>query len=73
MKFRVGTVFRMNIHGYLNQIRSLAQSGLATEHSYRPALESLFRSIDDDVTSLIHIFGSDFGSGECIVCRERAH
>jgi hypothetical protein len=40
----------MNIEGYLNEIRSLAASGKATEHSYRPALERLFRSIDDGLT-----------------------
>jgi hypothetical protein len=35
----------MDIQGYLNEIRALAASGLATEHSYRPALERLFKSI----------------------------
>ena len=39
----------MDIQGYLNEIRSLAASGRATEHSYRPALERLFDSIDDGV------------------------
>jgi Type ISP C-terminal specificity domain/N-6 DNA Methylase len=37
----------MDINGYLNEIRALAASGQATEHSYRPALERLFKSIDD--------------------------
>jgi hypothetical protein len=40
----------MDITGYLNEIRALAASGQATEHSYRPALERLFKSIDDDLT-----------------------
>lgn len=40
----------MDIAGYLNEIRSLAASGQATEHSYRPALERLFKSIDDNLT-----------------------
>ena len=40
----------MNINGYLNEIRSLAASGRATGHSYRPALERLFKSIGDDLT-----------------------
>jgi hypothetical protein len=39
----------MEITGYLNEIRTLAASGKATEHSYRPALESLFKSIDDSL------------------------
>jgi Type ISP C-terminal specificity domain/N-6 DNA Methylase len=40
----------MDINGYLNEIRALSASGQATEHSYRPALERLFKSIDDDLT-----------------------
>ncbi|WP_397580908.1 type ISP restriction/modification enzyme [Sphingorhabdus sp.] len=40
----------MDIQSYLNNIRSLAQSGQATEHSYRPALERLFKSIDENLT-----------------------
>jgi hypothetical protein len=40
----------MDITGYLNEIRALAASGQATEHSYRPALERLFKSIDADLT-----------------------
>ena len=40
----------MDIQSYLNNIRQLAQSGRTTEHSYRPALERLFQSIDDKLT-----------------------
>jgi hypothetical protein len=36
----------MDITGYLNEIRALAASGQATEHSYRPALERLFTSTE---------------------------
>ncbi|MFN7397496.1 MAG: N-6 DNA methylase [Sandaracinobacter sp.] len=36
----------MQIAEYLDQIRQLYTSGHATEHSYRPALHALFRSID---------------------------
>jgi hypothetical protein len=39
----------MNIQSYLDEVRSKYASGQATEHSYRPALESLFRSIDPDL------------------------
>lgn len=31
----------MDINSYLTEIRALAASGQATEHSYRPALERL--------------------------------
>jgi hypothetical protein len=40
----------MNIADYLNEIRALSASGQATEHSYRPALERLFKSIDPELT-----------------------
>lgn len=56
----------MDINGYLNEIRSLAASGQATEHSYRPALERLFKSIDDNLTvinepkRLTDVGGPDF-------------
>ncbi len=40
----------MDIAGYLTDIRKLHASGQATEHSFRPALEKLFKSIDQDLT-----------------------
>lgn len=36
----------MNIQAYLDEVRSKFLTGQATEHSYRPALEGLFKSID---------------------------
>jgi type I restriction-modification system DNA methylase subunit len=40
----------VNIAGYLDQVRSKYASGQATEHSYRPALQALFESIDPTLT-----------------------
>jgi predicted helicase len=40
----------MDIASYLNEVRKLHASGQATEHSFRPALERLFKSIDTDLT-----------------------
>lgn len=40
----------MDIAGYLDQVRSRYASGQATEHSYRPALQALFESIDPALT-----------------------
>jgi hypothetical protein len=40
----------VNIGGYLDEVRAKFLSGQATEHSYRPALESLFRTIDPALT-----------------------
>ena len=42
----------MDIAVYLTEIAKTFDSGLATEHSYRPALKSLFDSITADVTAL---------------------
>ena len=39
----------MQIAAYLDEVRSKYLSGQATEHSYRPALETLFRSIDPKI------------------------
>ncbi|WP_395612113.1 N-6 DNA methylase [Allosphingosinicella sp.] len=36
----------MNIGEYLDEVRAKFQSGQATEHSYRPALNALFQSVD---------------------------
>ena len=36
----------MDIDGYLAEVRRLWSTGQATEHSYRPALQTLFRSVD---------------------------
>ncbi|NOW44536.1 putative helicase [Novosphingobium sp. SG751A] len=40
----------MDITGYLNEIRKLYASGQSTEHSFRPALFTLFQSIGSDLT-----------------------
>ena len=36
----------MDIQSYLNEVRALYASGQTTEHSFRPALAKLFRTID---------------------------
>jgi len=40
----------MDIPGYLDEIRTLYRTGQSTEHSFRPALERLFASIDPALT-----------------------
>ena len=37
----------MDVAGYLDRLSEIYATGAATEHSYRPALEALFKSIDD--------------------------
>ena len=39
----------MDIAGYLDQVRLKFETGHATEHSYRAALETLFQSIDPNI------------------------
>ncbi|WP_164116896.1 hypothetical protein [Sphingorhabdus sp. Alg239-R122] len=39
----------MNISEYLDEVRGKWDSGQATEHSYRPALEKLFQSISPEL------------------------
>ncbi|MCK0099843.1 hypothetical protein MWU38_10660 [Qipengyuania sp. S6317L1] len=40
----------MEIAAYLAEIKRLHESGQTTEHSFRPALEQLFKSIDPELT-----------------------
>ena len=51
----------MDISGYLDQVRSKYASGQATEHSYRPALQALFESIDSALTVINEPKKSDAG------------
>ncbi len=60
----------MDIAGYLNEIRILAGSGQATEHSYRPALERLFKSIDDSLTVINEPKQSDVGAPDFVFARK---
>lgn len=51
----------MDIQSYLDEIRAKYASGQATEHSYRPALQSLFESIDPALTVINEPKKSDAG------------
>ncbi len=59
----------MDINGYLNDIRDLAKTGRATEHSYRPALERLFKSIDDNLTVINEPKQSAVGAPDFVFAR----
>ena len=55
----------MPIQEYLNQVQEKWQTGVAREHAYRPALESLVKQILPDLTALndparIHVGTLDF-------------
>lgn len=51
----------MDIAGYLEEVRAKFESGQATEHSYRPALQKLFESIDADLSIINEPKRSDAG------------
>lgn len=59
----------MDIQSYLNNIRGLAQSGQATEHSYRPALSGLFKSIDENLTVINEPKQSAVGAPDFVFAR----
>lgn len=42
----------MNIHAFVSEVQKIYESGAATEHSYRSALQNLFSSIHHDVAAL---------------------
>jgi len=41
-----------NIEEFLSRVRAIHQTGVATEHSYRPALEELFNSLSPEIKAL---------------------
>jgi len=51
----------LNIAGYLDELVVLYLTGQATEHSYRPALQALFQSIDPALTVINEPKKSDAG------------
>lgn len=61
----------LDIQGYLKEIRALYASGQTTEHSFRPALAKLFKSIDPTLTVINepkHI--TDVGAPDFVFNRE---
>lgn len=59
----------MNIQEYLDVIRSKYASGQATEHSYRPALERLFQSIDPTIEVINEPRRVDVGAPDFVFTR----
>ncbi|HYW15641.1 MAG TPA: type ISP restriction/modification enzyme [Allosphingosinicella sp.] len=60
----------MNIADYLDQVRSRYASGQATEHSYRPALQALFQSIDPALTVINEPKKSEAGMPDFLFGRD---
>ena len=60
----------MDIAGYLSTVQEKFASGHATEHSYRAALEGLFRSIDDTIKVINEPKRSEGGMPDFLFLRD---
>lgn len=60
----------MDIAGYLNEVIAKFRTGQATEHSYRPALQRLFESVDPALTVINEPKRSDAGMPDFIFQRK---
>jgi hypothetical protein len=60
----------MDVAGYLTEVRKLYASGQATEHSYRPALERLFKSIDSSLSVINEPKQSAVGAPDFVFARK---
>ena len=61
-------LLRMNpVTDYVNDLRSMYGSGVATEHSYRSSLEGLLRSFDESVQVINEPRHLDFGAPDLVL------
>lgn len=59
----------MNIAAYLDEVIRLFKTGQTTEHSFRPALEGLFRSVDPKISVINEPKKSDAGMPDFMFMR----
>jgi hypothetical protein len=57
----------MPVTAFLHQAQSLLQVGNATEHSYRPALQTLFQAVLPGVTALNEPQRARYGAPDFIL------
>ncbi|KPL80281.1 type ISP restriction/modification enzyme [Herpetosiphon geysericola] len=60
----------MSISTFLKKVEELLQTGVATEHSYRSALEALFLSMNHDITVINEAKRVSQGSPDLIIMRQ---
>jgi type I restriction-modification system DNA methylase subunit len=60
----------IDINGYLSEVQKIHATGQATEHSYRPVLEKLFKSIDPNVNAVNEPKGVKVGRPDFVFIRE---
>lgn len=68
-KLHRATTRKMNIAAYLEEVIRLFKTGQTTEHSFRPALEGLFRSIDPKISVINEPKKSDAGMPDFMFMR----
>jgi hypothetical protein len=59
----------VNISEYLDEVRKVYATGQASEHSYRPAIQKLFASIDSTLTVINEPKKSEAGMPDFIFQR----
>ena len=59
----------IDIGAYFEEIRRVYATGQATEHSYRPALEKLFKSITPEVDAINEPKGVKVGRPDFVFVR----
>jgi hypothetical protein len=57
------------ISDFLFRVQAVYKTGAATEHSYRPALEALFNSLDEDINALNEPKRVECGAPDFIIQR----
>jgi type I restriction-modification system DNA methylase subunit len=66
----MGKGMAIDINGYLSEVQKIYATGQATEHSYRPVLEKLFKSIDPNVNAVNEPKGVKVGRPDFVFIRE---
>lgn len=57
------------ISAFLSRVQAVSKTGAATEHSYRPALEALFNSLDEGINALNEPKRVECGAPDFIIQR----
>ena len=66
--FTVGS-YILDLHAFLQEVSKIYSTGIATEHSYRAALQTLLTSIDSDIVALNEPKRVKCGAPDFIVSR----
>lgn len=59
----------LSVSTFLSKVQSVAKTGIAREHAYRPALHDLFSSLSDEITPVNDPAKTDIGAPDFILLR----